>query len=435
VDEGQHLGLGLFRLNQWSWLAANQLDLRWINITDATGPSGVNTGDTQWFHRNDRIHHTLGLYHRNSSRPAANLPHPGTVDWQLTDGARSIEGTVNITNRSTAVVVFNVDANVMHRDVGLVNMTVNGMEGYGINELGYNIVIDETPPALLLTSSTLNRLSSDALGSVPVDITLLDDTALDSDTLTVHVSIQRLGSEVPGSAFTVSVPLTDINGTAHRFNGTVDMGVHLGGLARSDTLWVWFEVADRSGRPLEGLGASTRPLVVGIDWVAFEPSITDLSATPYRPVTGDPVSVFVQVDNLGVEPGSTTLVLRDGEGTVLRSMLLDLNASESTKLVWTVEAWAEGRLGLTIELENRTPRIPVPLADVSPANEDESAGQMAALSLSLLSVLVAFSVLVVVRHHRSERREAYEIERIRRIVEVPSPGALRKRLVQLREEQ
>jgi len=435
VDEGQHLGLGLFRLNQWSWLAANQLDLRWINITDTTGPSGVNTGDTQWFHRNDRIHHTLGLYHRNSSRPAANLPHPGTVDWQLTDGARSIEGTVNITNRSTAVVVFNVDANVMHRDVGFVNMTVNGMEGYGINELGYNIVIDETPPALLLTSSTLNRLSSDALGSVPVDITLLDDTALDSDTLTVHVSIQRLGSEVPGSAFTVSVPLTDINGTAHRFNGTVDMGVHLGGLARSDTLWVWFEVADRSGRPLEGLGASTRPLVVGIDWVAFEPSITDLSATPYRPVTGDPVSVFVQVDNLGIEPGSTTLVLRDGEGTVLRSMLLDLNASESTKLVWTVEAWAEGRLGLTIELENRTPRIPVPLADVSPANEDESAGQMATLSLSLLSVLVAFSVWVVVRHHRNERREAYEIERIRRIVEVPTPHAMRKRLVQLREEQ
>ncbi len=435
VDEGQPLGLGLFRLNQWSWSAANQLDLRWVNITDTTAPTGLNSNGTHWFHRNDVIHHTLGLYHRNSSRPAENLPHPGTLDWELSDGARSIEGTVNITDRSTAFVALNVDADVMHRDAGFVNMTVNGMEGYGINDLHYNVVIDETSPTLLLTSSTLNRLPSDGFASVPVDITILDDTALDTDLLTVHVSIQRLGAEVPGSAFTVTVPLVEVNGTAHRFNGTVNMETHLGGLARSDTLRVWFEVADRSGRPLVGLGGETGPLVVGIDWVAFEPSITDLSATPYRPVVGDAVSVYLQIDNLGVEPGTTRVVLRDGEGTTLQSTELELNASESAKLVWTVEAWAEGRLGLTVELENRTPRIPVPLADVSPGIEDETTGQMAALSLSLLAVLVAFSVLLVVRHHRSERREAYEIERIRRIVEVPSPHAMRKRLVQLREEQ
>lgn len=434
-DEGLDLGLGLFRLNQWSWISSNQLEMRWVNISDVTEPIGMNTTGTHWVHLNDEIRHSVGLFHRNSSLLALEPPHNGTLGWTLSDGERSISGDVRLSSDSITEVALRMNENVLYHDNGTVRMVAQGMDAYGINDLEYKVVIDDLEPRLLLSAGMLDRVLSTAMSEVPVSVGIVDDTALDRSTLPMHVSIYRVGETVPGSSHTVYLPLSRVEGNLHLFESTVDLNPNGIDMLRTDVLLVWFDVLDRSGRGLSGLGTEGNPVSVGMNWVAFEPEVTDLSVTPFRPKVGDLLSVYVQVDNVGILPGEVTLVLRDNEGTVLEEREMALNASQQVRTVWTVEAWAEGRLGLTVELVNFTARVPVPLADVGERETDGSATQMAVLSLSVLSVLVAISVLLVVRHNRGQREEAYQIERIRRIVSAPNTPQEPKVLVQLYEEQ
>ena len=435
LDEGLDLGLGLFRLNRWSWVASNQLDLRYINISDTTEPIGRNTSTTHWLHLNDEVHHQVGLFHRNSTLLAVDAPQNGTLVWTLSDGERSITGDVLLSPTSVTEVTLMMNENVMYHDNGTVRMVTQGMEVYGVNELEYNVVIDDRSPRLLLSSGMLDRVRSTDMNEVPVSIGIVDDTALDRTELTMHVSVYRAGELVPGSTHTVDLPLDEVNGSLHLFASTVDLNPNGVDMLRSDVLLVWFDVYDRSGRGLSGLGTESNPVSVGMEWVAFEPEITDLSATPFRPKVGDPLVVYVQVENLGALPGEVTLLMRDNEGTVLEEQHMEFNVSQQIRTVWTVDAWAEGRLGLTVELVNITPRIPVPLADVGAEEADNTAGEMAVLSLSVLAVVVALCVLLVVQFNRTQREEAYQIERIRRIVNAPQPDRGAKRLVQLHEEQ
>ena len=435
LDEGQDLGLGLFRLNQWSWSASNQLDMRWINISDTTQPVGVNTSDTHWLHLNDEVHHLIGMYHRNSSILALDPPHNGTLGWTLSDGERSLSGDVRLSPTSITELALRMNENVLYHDNGTVRVVAQGMDVYGINDLEYNVVIDDVEPRLLLSAGMLDRVLSNEMNDVPVSIGIVDDTALDRSELAMHVSIFRVGETVQGSEHTVLLPLREVNNTLHVFSSTVDLNPNGLEILRSDVLLVWFDVLDRSGRGLSGMGAEGNPVTVGMDWVAFEPEITELSVTPFRPKVGDLLMVYVQVENLGVLPGEAKLLLRDNEGTILEEQAMLFNLSQPVRTVWTIEAWAEGRLGLTVELVNVTPRIPLPLADVGPREADNSAAKMAVTSLSVLAVLIAISVLFVVRHNRGEREEAYQIERIRRIVDAPTEPQQPKLLVQLYEEQ
>ena len=62
-DEGQDLGLGLYSLSSLSWMAHDLVELRWIEIVDTQQPYGQNNGSIYWFHRNDKVQHSIGLYH------------------------------------------------------------------------------------------------------------------------------------------------------------------------------------------------------------------------------------------------------------------------------------------------------------------------------------------------------------------------------------
>ena len=63
-DEGQDLGLGLYQLNSLAWVLSDDVDLRWLNISDTEAPYGQNADSTYWFHRNEIVHHQFALYHR-----------------------------------------------------------------------------------------------------------------------------------------------------------------------------------------------------------------------------------------------------------------------------------------------------------------------------------------------------------------------------------
>ena len=186
---------------------------------------------------------------------------------------------------------------------------------------------------------------------------------------------------------------------------------------------------------MTGLGTANAPLNVGMTWVAFEPVFTDLSAKPYRPQVGDNVVVYVRVANDGLLPGETTVVLWDDEGRALASQAVALNTGEWVNVVWNVEAWKEGRLGLSVQLENHSPAVPVPLADIQPRDGDDTNGSMAALSLSVLAVVIAGAVLMIANQKRAERDEVYHLERIRRIVSKRTPPPVPWQLVDTPQEE
>ena len=253
--------------------------------------------------------------------------------------------------------------------------------------------------------------------------------------LEMHTLFYRMGQPVEGSQQVISLP---INATVNEFTVYADEVDFLPEgitLTRSDVLIVWFNATDRSGRPLTGYGTEAAPLNVGLTWFAFEPVLTDLSATPFRPVVGENVSVYARVANDGLLAGEFTIVLWDDEGREMNNATAFLDTGEWVNFVWNIEAWKEGRLGLTVEIVGFTPRIPVPLADIQADEGDDASGGMAALSLSVLSLLVAGMVLFVVRNQRAQREEAYHLERIRRVVSHRRPPPKPWDLVDILQEE
>jgi hypothetical protein len=253
--------------------------------------------------------------------------------------------------------------------------------------------------------------------------------------LRMHSVFYRMGQPLDGTQRVDELSVTEVVNAYTVYDGTVNFLPSGVNLTRSDILVVWFEAVDRSGRPLTGLGTATAPLNVGMTWVAFEPVFTDLSAKPYRPQVGDNVVVYVRVANDGLLPGETTVVLRDDEGRLLASQPVALATGEWVNVVWNVEAWKQGRLGLTVQLENHTPAIPVPLADIQAKEDDSSNSSMAVLSLSVLAIVVSGAVLLIVNQKRAEREEAYHLERIRRIVSKRTPPPVPWQLVDTPQEE
>ena len=434
-DEGQDLGLGLYQLTGLSWLPGNDVELRWMNISDTQAPFGDNEGSTYWFHRNDVVHHQIGVFHNTTDVLARDLPSTGAFVWSLSDGERSESGRVNLT--SSGAVQFNVsmNENVMYEDKGTLTVEAEGFEARGFGVLQYDVVVDDTAPKLVLAPGMLNNLASNELESVAVSLSINDDTDMPPDALEMHAVFYRLGQPVEGTEMVFFLPIVEVVNEFTVYDGSVNFLPSEVALTRSDVLIVWFEATDRSGRDLTGYGTRNAPLNVGLTWYAFEPVLTDLSATPFRPTVGENVSIYARIANDGLLPGDMTVILRDDEGRIMANETTSLSTGEWVNFVWNVEAWKVGRLGLNLEIVNHTPQVPVPLADIQDGDADDTNSSMATLSLSALSLLVAGMVLFVVRQQRAQREEAYHLERIRRIVSLRRPPPKPFDLVDISQEE
>ena len=424
VDEGQDLGLGLHHLNAHAWTGSTALALQWLDIVDTMEPVGGANETTRWFHRNDVVHHRIGIVHENTQVLARDLPDVGYFVWELNDGERKMEGAFNLTTTGELTLNITMNEGIMYHDYGNVSVVPKGFEAYGLNGLAYDVVLDDRAPKLVLSPGTLERLDSNALNNISLTVSVNDDTHMPPGPLLMHSVFYRMGQPVQGTERVDELDLSEVVNAYTVYEGKVDFQPSGVALTRSDLLVVWFEANDRSGRALTGLGTASAPLNVGMTWVAFEPVFTDLSATPYRPEIGDTVVVYVRVANEGLLPGATRAVLWDDEGRLLASQNITLATGEWTKVAWEIEAWKVGRLGLSVQLEDYTPQVPVPLADIQAAEETSANGSMAVLSLSMLAVVIAGAVLFIVNQKRADREEAYHLERIRRIVSKRSPPPL-----------
>jgi hypothetical protein len=434
-DEGQDLGLGLYQLTGWSWLPTNDVEVRWMNITDTQAPFGENNASTYWFHRNDVVHHRFGVFHNNTEILARDLPATGSFVWTLSDGERSEYGALNMTN--TGVIEFNVsmNENVLYDDSGTFTVDSQGFDERGFGRLYYDLVVDDMAPKLVLEPGMLDNLASNELELVEVSLSINDDTDMPPGALEMHAVYYRLGQPVAGTEKVFFLPQREVVNGFTVYDSAVNFLPTDVELTRSDVLIVWFEATDRSGRQLAGYGTRDAPLNVGLTWYAFEPVLSDLSATPFRPKVGENVSIYARVANDGLLSGEMNVILRDDEGRIMANETTTLSTGEWVNFVWNIEAWKEGRLGLSLEIVNHTPQIPVPLADIKAGETDDAGSSMATISLSALSLLVAAMVLFVVRQQRFQRDEAYHLERIRRIVSLRRPPPKPFDLVDIPQEE
>lgn len=420
-DEGQDLGLGLYSLNSLSWMAHDLVELRWIEIVDTQQPYGQDNGSTYWFHRNDKVQHSIGLYHHNTTILARDFPQTGQFEWILSDGERTGGGVVNLTTNGRVDFDVYMNENVLYSDTGEFIVAPTGFEGYIINPISYGVVVDDVAPRVVIAAGVLNNYASNAMTAVPISVSVNDDTDMPPTALEMHTQISRVGQIVEGSQQVVHLPIARMLNDFTVYEDVVDFvpaGVEL---TSSDVLIVWFNATDRSGRSLVGRGSPQSPITVGITWFAFEPEFTETTATPYRPVLGDNISIYARVANDGLLGGEVRVVLRDDLGKELGNGTAYLDKGEYKNFVWNIEAWKEGRLLLTLEIENHSLRIPVPLAEIRAQDPSSSAGDMAMFSLSVLAFVVAGMVLFVVRQRRAQRDEIYHLERIKRIVSLRRP--------------
>jgi hypothetical protein len=434
-DEGQDLGLGLHQLPLLSWVPSVNLEMRWLNISDTVAPFGQHNATTYWFHRGDVVYHQLGVFHSGTNVLARDVPKEGPLTWELNDGERRETGILLLDASGSIVLNITMNENIMYHDYGNVSVIPSGYQNYSLNGLSYLVVLDDRAPKLVLSPGTLESLSSNALTEVPLTVSINDDTHMPPLPLAMHSVFYRMGQPVEGTQRIDFLNISEVMNAYTVYEGTINFQPENVVLTRSDILVVWFEATDRSGRSLTGLGTASAPLNIGLTWVAFEPVFTDLSATPYRPEVGDNIVVYARVANDGLLPGNMTVLLRDDEGQVLESTTLSLPTGSWVNVVWNVEAWKVGRLGLTVQIENHTPMVPVPLADIQSKENVNANSDMAVLSLSVLALVIAGIVLFIVRQQRAEREEAYHLERIRRIVQQRLPPPIPFDLAETTQEE
>ncbi len=74
-----------------------------------------------------------------------------------------------------------------------------------------------------------------------------------------------------------------------------------------------------------------------------------------------------------------------------------------------IEAWAEGDLGLKIQIDNQPP-VPIPLSNVQTNNDQSSSSETVLLGLSILSVFIAGLLLITANVHRKHQATSDEEE-------------------------
>ena len=80
-----------------------------------------------------------------------------------------------------------------------------------------------------------------------------------------------------------------------------------------------------------GMGTSeVEPIETVIRWIAYEPELLEIIATPYRPQVGDIIYIDTIVENIGLLNGESNLSILDSSGKVLEQINFTLLGVEHT---------------------------------------------------------------------------------------------------------
>jgi hypothetical protein len=291
----------------------------------------------------------------------------------------------------------------MVQDDGTLSFSLEGMDEWNTSTILLHILMDEDAPRGELPQGIFENLRSNALDNVELIFVVNDEGGIGIHETLMYVELYRAGKPVEGIHRMFVLDGEATGSTRITFEQYVNLSFSNVEFERGDSFEIWFQVIDNAGYEMTGLGSIDQPYRFGITLVAFEPAFQDILVNPYRAKVGQELSIDIDVVNPGLLAGSTTLILRNDEGRILNSTDLALESGQTERISWTIEAWKEGRLGLTIELENKTPRIPIPMAAIEPYEEEDSSSGMINAGLSILGIVVIVFLIIIRRNRNVEK--------------------------------
>jgi hypothetical protein len=402
-DEGSSIPIGFSTMERYRWTAEKVLELRIDSIVDQTIPQGAEYDGVLSLSKEDLVEATIGVYYNSSSIVAEELPRDGALQWRLEDGERVRTGNINFSSYGRYTLLITIESLVMVNDEGILSFSISGMNEWITNTLEMPLHIDDQKPRGVLPQGVFENLRSNALEDVELIFVVEDDGGIGAHNTMMYAQLFRAGKPVEGmnKSFVLVGEMTGMTRTT--FEGRLNLSFTDFKYERGDSFEIWFSVVDNAGYAMTGLGSQEQPYRFGITLVAFEPAFQDIIVEPYRAKVGQELSISIDVVNPGLLSGSTRLLLRNDEGKILNSTELLLESGATKRIEWTVEAWKEGRLGLTIELENRTPRISIPMAAVEPFEVEDGTSAMVNAGLSILGIVVLVFVFIIRRNQKVER--------------------------------
>ena len=363
-DEGQNLGLGLSRLSVFNWQLSTELYLGPIEISDQTEPIGVITPTEIWVHSDDNILVLTQLYHANTTIPAQHLPASAYIQATLSDGERVILQNMSFSSNGNISMSLHLNSSILKHRQATLTVEVIGIFNL-VSLHSYDITLDQDNPLLSIPPGILSQVDSDTFDEQEIIVIVSDELGVDKNSVRMHWYFTRAGIKIENSAGEASIEYLSGTTPTYTFSSSVNLQPSNESLLlKNDQLVVWFSGFDMSGRAISGFGTEQLPLTPQFQWIAFEPQFEDIIVTPYRPVLGEQLSIFVRVSNVGILSGNMTVECYDDLGRLLASNSSTIEGGSWVDYEWEVEAWQTGRLGITVKIVNFTGNVPVPVADV-----------------------------------------------------------------------
>ena len=403
LDENQDVGLGASYLADLTWTTHTRLSLVVDDVSDRVAPFGVYENNTLTMHLDDFADIDVIVVHEDTLQPALHIPFDSRMTWAVfhnADTSFSTESTIDTTGLSSHRLVLNWIT--IPNGVATLNIGLTGSVFDFSSPLDIQLQIDEQSPTVTLEPGMFNDLDSNDINDIPVTIHIRDDFGVSESGAMIHWCYVRAGKVVDGSIGEKSLEGAGTSGEITSFQTNLDVEQTGVLFEKSDRLSVWFSHQDRSGNVMVGEATEFSPLEVYVVWMAFEPIPVSIEATPYRPSVGEMIDIVLTVENIGYLNGSTSFILKDGDGIKLREITFDLEAGERKSITWEIEAWTTGRLGMTLKMDNNSVLIPVPMADVTGDSIDQKSSA-SELGLNILLFILAAGAVVGAYLMRKQR--------------------------------
>ena len=406
-DENAPLDALFTSISLYNWSLHSGIDLRVVDVVDKISPLGDFVDGIAYIHAQDIVDVGVRVYHAGYDIPAYNLPFSTQLQIELigNNGSSIFMNSFNSDGTSTNRIVF--DTAYYGTQIKLL-AELEPVYDHQISGDSIDFIIDNSPPNIIVSGGHLVMVDSDELERVQVQVTMTDDNGLNSEPLMMYWNYVRQGRIVENTHSSALIPVEFQSIRSNLYSATINMNTSED-LQKGDSIMVWFDGKDASGRPIVGVGTSeVEPINTIIRWIAYEPQLDEIVTTPYRPELGDIILVECKVENIGLINGESSLTLTDGTGKVLERVNFTLLASMEYGYTFEIEAWKEGDLGLRLQLDGQDKTL-VPISSVQERSEESANSQTTLLGLSVLSIFIA-AILLFIANSRRNNQDFFDEE-------------------------
>jgi len=417
IDEGQDLYLGISLLSMLEWTPNNSIQLSTLEITDNNLPKGQHIDQQIWVQSNDSVEIKLHMMYLNTTYAVEYLPNSFQVLGKFNNQSSNILMNYSIGFDGIIDVSFIVDSSAVTDNKLFLEIILLSPEMEELSSQTYQVFIDDSAPMLSLTLKDLLQIDSNRLFEIPVMATISDDFPLIQAELFVNWYFTDNGSIIQGTSGQKVLLSSGTSQFSTYFNDTLDITpINQSLISRDNGITIWLESYDNSGLPLFGFGTISQPLLPRFNWVDFDPKLDIVSIETDNPVYGEKIELLTRIVNVGQLNGSLQVDLVDGDGQILETKLISIEAGSWVETTWYFEAWKTGGIELFVNLTNFSQSKSISILDVEgfKSSQQEVNGLMGFIALLVFLFVGGFGFAY---YRRSKELEQYTKLHIEQIVE------------------